>query len=96
MCCYGLLLGEKHPDRAISASIIALRTGEKATVRFDPEEMAQFRVDLLALGNEILGREFESLVPVPKELCSSCDFLPLCTRHPDFEPPTDPEPRPSG
>ena len=95
MCCYGLLLGAKHPEVAISASIIALRTGEKATVRLEPEAMAEFREDLLVLGDEILGRDFENLVPAPKELCPSCDFLPLCTRHPDFVPPTETDLRPS-
>ncbi len=58
--------------------------------------MAQFRKDLLVLGGEVLGREYDSLVPAPKELCSSCDFLPLCTRHPEFEPPTEPDLPPSG
>lgn len=91
MCCYGLLLGAKHPESAISASIIALRSGEKATVQFEPDVMAEFRKDLVVLGNEILGRDFENLVPAQKELCSSCDFLPLCTRHPDFDPPTEPD-----
>jgi len=47
-------------------------------------ELDQFQIDIEALGNEILGIDYPELIPVPKELCPRCDFLPLCKKHPDF------------
>ena len=84
MNCYALLLQDKHPGSKLGASIVALRTGAKATVDFDPKELDTFLSDLISLGGEILARDYESLVPVPKRLCLTCDFLPLCKRHPEF------------
>ncbi len=85
MNCYALLLQEKHPDSAITASIVALRTGAKATATFPDKDLKVFESDLVALGKEILERDFESLVPVAKRLCPECDFLPLCRKHQDFD-----------
>ena len=86
MNCYGLLLSSKHPGVAVSASIVALRSGEKATVVFDKDELEHFRQDLVVLGEEVLERDYDSLVPVGKPLCKECDFLPLCRKHPDYVP----------
>lgn len=84
MNCYALLVQERHPNDSIMGTIIALKSGDRATYEFDKEALSQFRVDLLALGSEILHRDFESIVPVKKELCEACDFLQLCVKHPEY------------
>ncbi len=84
MNCYALLLQEKHPDANLSASIFALRSNTKATFPFVPKDLDSFKNDLVVLGEEILHRDFAGMVPVAKELCPHCDFLPLCKKHPDF------------
>ena len=38
----------------------------------------QFGQDILALGEEIIGRDFEGLEPVEIEACEYCEFLPRC------------------
>lgn len=84
MACYHLLLHDKFPDRAISASITALQTGATATYSMPEDERNQFRADLVALAQEILNCDYEGLEPVYKPLCSGCEFIPLCRKHPEF------------
>ncbi len=88
MNCYALLLRHRHPMQTISGTIIALKSGARATHTFETAALDQFQQDLLVLCNSILHRDFESLVPLKKSLCGSadrvCDFLPLCSKHPDF------------
>jgi putative RecB family exonuclease len=82
--CYQLLVRQLYPDQQVVATIVALRSGDRATHGMTGSEIAQFQVDIEALGNEILDVDYEELAPVPKDLCPRCDFLPLCRRHPDF------------
>lgn len=91
MCCYQLLLRHHFPGRPIRASILALRTGNWASYSLSDEEADQFEKDLCVLGSEILSCDFGELTPAPKELCSDCDFLPLCSKHPEFDFPVDPK-----
>ncbi|HEY0867819.1 MAG TPA: PD-(D/E)XK nuclease family protein [Fimbriimonas sp.] len=84
MACYQLLVRRKFPDRPVCATIIALRTGASATVGLTDEQIDEFEADLRRLGNDILGEDYEELVPVFKPLCLRCDFLPLCRKHPEF------------
>ncbi|MBS1721728.1 MAG: PD-(D/E)XK nuclease family protein [Armatimonadetes bacterium] len=85
MGVYQILVREQFPGRKVVATIFALQTGEKATSSFSDEEAASFRSDLLVIGNEVLNRDFENVEPTGKWLCRDCDFLPLCSRHPEFE-----------
>lgn len=87
MCCYQLLLRNAYPDRKVVASIIALRSGSKATAGLSDTEALEFKQDIKVLGEEILYRDFEGLVPSYKDICQSCDFLDLCKRHQDFSVP---------
>lgn len=87
MCCYQLLLRALHPDRRVFAGIHALRTGSHATYELPDSELEDFRRDLIAIGDEILARDYENLSPVWKDLCPECDFIELCRRHPEFEEP---------
>jgi RecB family exonuclease len=85
--CYQLLVKRKYPDHPVRATIVALRTGDSASWSMPTEEVAQFEADIVALGKQILETEFPEIVPVWKPLCATCDFLPLCVKHPDFELP---------
>lgn len=84
MGCYQLLVSRMYPDRAVRLTIIALRAEERATTSLDPEELAAFERDLIALGEEILNRDFENIEPVVKPFCPQCDFVSLCRHHPEF------------
>jgi RecB family exonuclease len=84
MACYQLLLRRKFPDKKVSATIIALRTGSQATASMTDEELAEFENDVKTLGGEILHEDYAELIPVFKPLCPHCDFIPLCRKHPEF------------
>jgi len=90
---YQLLVRRHYPDQPVKATLIALRTGEQASASLSNQDLAQFEADLKKLAEEILNRDYEQLVPVYKPICPRCDFLPLCSRHPDFEVP-EPATRP--
>lgn len=85
MGCYQLLVKDLYPDRKVVATIIALRSGDRATFGLDDAQLEQFRRDLEVLGNQILDVDYPELIPVGKPLCHRCDFLPLCRKHPEFE-----------
>lgn len=84
MACYQLMLRAMHPDRPVIASIVALRSGQKATASLTDEEAAEFRHDLDFIGTEILNREYDMITPTKKGLCEHCDFIPLCRKHEEF------------
>jgi RecB family exonuclease len=84
MACYQLMLREAYPGRPVQASILALRTNTRATAALTDAEAAEFRSDIVALGNEILNRDFASLVPRVKVVCEGCDFVELCRKHPEY------------
>ncbi len=85
MQCYQLLVAKKFPDATVRATIVALKSGDQASYGMEHAEMAEFEQDLLRLGNDILSEDYGDLIPKLKPLCSRCDFLPLCRKHPEFE-----------
>jgi RecB family exonuclease len=85
MTCYQLLLRHRFPQRPVIGTIIALRSGASATASLTDDEAAEFASDIHTLGVRILNEEFHELVPRAKELCSRCDFLPLCRKHEEFD-----------
>jgi len=85
MGTYALLVHRAYPNARITASIHAIRTGTSAVADFPLDEILRFEADLLELAHEIFATNWEELVPVPKELCRHCDFLPLCRQHPQFD-----------
>lgn len=93
MSCYQLLLKEAVPGHRVIATIVAVRSGAKASSEMDETALAQLREDLVTLGNEILDRDWQGHEPVGKALCSGCDFLPLCRRSPGFTAPDEASPR---
>lgn len=89
MGIYQLILQEHFPGRRIVASIVALRSGEKATASLTDEALEEFKLLTIELGQKILNRCWESEEPLSKSLCRNCDFQALCVRYPDFALPTD-------
>lgn len=85
MGVYQLLVSKSYPDEPISATIYALRTGASATASLSPEERDEFEFDVKELGRQILGTNWDELIPVPKALCAHCDFRPLCRRYPEYD-----------
>jgi putative RecB family exonuclease len=84
LSCYQLLVRQLYPDRSISATIVALRSGDRATHSMSEGELKGFESDIESLGNEILDLDYPDLAPILKDLCPRCDFLPLCRKHPEF------------
>lgn len=84
LVCYQLLLRHHYPNRPILATIVALRTGAQATTFLTPTEVQEMEEIVRLLGEEILDRDFENLVPQFKPLCRVCEFLPLCLQNPEF------------
>jgi RecB family exonuclease len=87
MGCYQLLARAAYPGHPVVATIVALRSNTRATASMSDEEAEAFAADLRVIGEEILNRDYENLVPVGKPLCRGCDFLTLCQRHEGFSPP---------
>ena len=85
MACYQLLVRKHYPERHVRASIIAVRSSQRATYAMSEEELAEFEFDLRELGRRILSHDFFELEPRPKRLCQGCDFLRLCQKHPEFD-----------
>lgn len=85
MNVYQILVRSVFPAERYLSTIIALRTNEATTIEITEGELREFRNALDALAAEILSREILEVEPHPKPLCSNCDFLRLCRKHPDFE-----------
>lgn len=84
LACYQILVRAAHPDRRVFASLLSLRSGALVSAELTDEEAEEVRRDLLFIGDEMLDRDYESITPIRKPLCDTCDFLPLCRTHPDF------------
>ena len=82
--CYQLLLRHKFPGQPVKATVIALRTGQSATASLSNEELEELAGDLHSLGLRILTEEFHEIFPTHKQICSRCDFIPLCRKHEEF------------
>lgn len=91
--CYQTLVRAAYPGRKVQASLIFLRdtVGEdevsedfRVTVSMTDEEHEEFLFVLKELGSKMLNHNYYELAPVPKPLCSGCDFISLCRRHPDY------------
>lgn len=85
MAAYQLLVSKKYPGRKIAATVLALKTGSQATASLTANELAEFERDIVLLGDELVtSDDFYERLPVFKPLCKGCDFLPLCSKHPEF------------
>jgi RecB family exonuclease len=80
MNIYQLILRRIYPGDRVISTIYALRSGSQASAEMSEEEAAKFAADILALGEEIINRDYENVEPVPVPACPYCEFLPRCER----------------
>ncbi|MCG9895976.1 MAG: PD-(D/E)XK nuclease family protein [Fimbriimonadaceae bacterium] len=85
MDVYQLLVRHHHPETPVMATIIALRANSSASARLSDQEAEEVREDLIRLGREVLHRDWSAVEPTAKRLCLDCDFLQLCSKHPEFD-----------
>ena len=77
---YQLLVKNKMPDRRVFSTLVALRTGARASSESSEQERAELAAYCLTLGEAIRTKDWESVQPVQNDHCPYCDFLPHCTR----------------
>jgi len=82
MGIYSLLARKLYPDRAVSATIYALRSGEKATIEHSDDELAELEEMIRVLAAEIAQIDRETVIEPAwlPEVCPWCDYLRLCAR----------------
>jgi len=80
MGIYQLILRKTNPGARVFATIYSLRSGTKASAEMNDAQAAEFESDILALGNEIISRDYENIEPARIEACVECDFLRKCER----------------
>jgi putative RecB family exonuclease len=78
MNIYQFILRRNHPGVRVLSTIYALRSGQHASAEMTDDEAGRFGADILALGEEILGRDYENLEPAHVPACPTCEFLPKC------------------
>ncbi len=84
MGCYALLATPLFPEKEIITTIVSLRNGARASAERSQDELAEFEADIRKLASDILNRDYPTIDPKPKPLCTHCDFLRVCATHPDF------------
>jgi putative RecB family exonuclease len=78
MNIYQLILRRMYPGTRVFSTIYALRSGAQASAEMGHEEAERFAEDILALGEEILSRDYENVEPLAVPACEGCEFLPRC------------------
>jgi RecB family exonuclease len=80
MSVYQLLLKRKHPERRVFATLVALRTGARASNEQGDAEREELAAWCEETGEEIRTKDWENVLPVVNDHCPHCDFLPHCAR----------------
>lgn len=80
MNIYQLLVKQKMPDRRVFATIVALRTGAKASHEQTETERAELQAECLESGETLRTKDWENVLPVVNPHCPHCDFLPHCSK----------------
>ncbi|MDX1931051.1 MAG: PD-(D/E)XK nuclease family protein [Capsulimonadales bacterium] len=78
---YQVLLKARHPDRRVFSTLVALRTGAKASYELPETDRLSLTAECAETGEEIRSKDWESVKPVPNDHCPHCDFLPHCSRY---------------
>lgn len=77
---YQILIKNQLPERRVFATLVALRTGARASAELGAAERAELTAGIQETGEEIRVKEWESVLPVVNDHCPYCDFLPHCAR----------------
>jgi putative RecB family exonuclease len=81
MGIYQQILRRNNPGTRVISTIYCLRSGIQASAEMNEEQAGEFERDILALGEEIISRDFENVMPVRIQACEYCDFLSKCESH---------------
>ncbi|HET6645609.1 MAG TPA: PD-(D/E)XK nuclease family protein [Fimbriimonadales bacterium] len=84
MNVYALLLRQRFPQAKIRITFANLKTNRRVSADISGAALDSFCTDIHAVGVEVLNRDYENVDPKYKQLCKTCDFLPLCRRHEEF------------
>jgi RecB family exonuclease len=76
MTVYQLLVARQHPDVPVYARVVALRTGESASVLRDGAELDAAEREVVALARAVLGDAVKPALPGPS--CRSCVYPRVC------------------
>ncbi len=75
---YQLIVRRLYPGTRVFGTIYCLRSGESASAEMADADAETFAADVLALGQEILGRDYAQIEPVRIPACEDCDFRARC------------------
>ena len=78
MGIYQLILRRLYPGTRVFATIYCLRTGVHASAEMRSEEAEEFAARITVLGEEIVFRDYEGVVPVRIPACEECPFRRRC------------------
>jgi putative RecB family exonuclease len=81
MGIYQLLARKLYPENRITASILCLRTGDKATVELNDRELEEIEGGVRVVAERILQMSKDTVIePRITSLCEGCRFERLCKR----------------
>lgn len=80
MNIYQVLLKHKEPTRRVFATIVALRSGDRASHEMSEDEHESLTAECLETGETLRTKDWENVLPVLNDYCPHCDFLPHCTK----------------
>lgn len=81
MNVYQLLVKQKMPDRRVFSTIVALRSGDKASYELDEAGRNELQASCEETGESLRNKDWTFVLPVVCDHCPYCDFLPYCTRY---------------
>ena len=81
MNVYQLLVKHKMPDRRVLSTIVALRSGDKASYELEEAGRGELQAACLETGEALRVKDWTHVLPVVCNHCPYCDFLPYCTRY---------------
>lgn len=82
MGIYSLLAHRVFPDRAVTVTIYALRSGDRATVEHSAAELGELEAMIRELAAEIAQIDRDSVIEPAwrTDVCPWCDYLRLCRK----------------
>ena len=82
MGIYAYLAHKSFPEQAITASIYCLRTGDKATAKYEHCDFVEIEDGVRTVADELLAIDVDTEIdPVWLDyVCPRCDYLRLCAR----------------
>jgi ATP-dependent helicase/DNAse subunit B len=77
---YQLLIKRKMPERRVFATLVALRTGARASAELTDAALDDLEAECRDQGETLRTKDWENVLPVVNDHCPYCDFLPHCAK----------------